>query len=197
MERARSGRVNAAMVLLYLSGLRYLVEQTSRLFVLAAERADEKNDLALSEHYRSKAQEERGHHLWAESDMAGISKAFEGLGSPEPSRALAELVAFLKLDIDASPVRYLGYALLAEYVTVAVGPDWLRALEQNCGISVEHLTVVANHVELDGEHVSEGLAEIDALTPPAELVGMRTTIRTSIEHLDAFLSELLCLPEAA
>jgi hypothetical protein len=197
MQRARSGRLSGATVLRYLAGLRFLTQQTTRLLGKAADVAERREEHELARHFRGKLVEETGHHLWAESDMRGVSQAFGGLRAPESSVALQALVTYLEGEIARAPVNYLAYALLVELVTIAVGPAWLTALEQNCGISGQNLSVVHNHVLLDREHVREGLAEIDALAKPEALAGMREAIREAIVYFDAFASELLVMGEAA
>jgi hypothetical protein len=197
MQRARGGLVSGAGVLRYLTGMRYLTEQSVRLLELAAESSERHGDRVLAQHYRNKRQEEVGHHLWAESDMRGVASTFGLRAEHRASRALHALVAFLEREIAAAPESYLAYGLLVEHVTVVVGPDWITALEQACGVPRSHLSVVENHVRLDREHVEEGLAEIDALTRAAQLPGMRETIRVAISHLDHFMAELLELGEAA
>ena len=197
LKRARSGRVNGATVVRYLDGIRYLTEQSVRLLELAAESSERRQQPELAKHYWGKRNEESGHHLWAESDMRGLSKAFGVDASFERSPALEGLVAFLEREIAEAPVRYLAYALLAEYVTVAVGPDWMAALEGACGVSRSHLSVVDHHVRLDRDHVDEGLAELDRLADASELGAMRETVRVAILHLDRFSGELLEFAEAA
>jgi hypothetical protein len=197
MKHAQGGRMSGASVLRYLAGIRYLTRQSVRLLELAAESSERLGELPLAEHYRKRRAEEDGHHLWAESDMRGIAATLGVSAVPEASPALVGLVTFLEQEIAIAPVRYLAYGLLAEHVTVAVGPDWIAALERACGVSRSHLSVVENHVRLDGAHVAEGLAEIDALAGTALLPAMRETIRTSITHLDRFLAELVTLGEAA
>jgi hypothetical protein len=197
LKRARGGALGADAVLAYLTGLRYLTEQTPRLLDIAAESAERQDRTALAAHFRAKRGEEVGHHLWAESDMRGIARVFQSSAEFQPSHALVALVTYLEQEIEVAPVRYLAYGLLAEYTTVAVGPAWVRALEENCGIGAENLTVVTRHIVLDADHVSEGLEEIAALSSEADLPGMQKTIRESIGYLDAFLSELLEVAEAA
>jgi pyrroloquinoline quinone (PQQ) biosynthesis protein C len=197
MQRARSGRLGSTVVLHYLSDLRYLTEQTTRLLDLAASASAELGQVELAAHFRQKLSEETGHHVWAENDMAKLRRTFGSMPAPKASRALRELVEYLARTIERNPICYVGYALLAEYVTVAVGPAWLRALEENCGIGAEHLSVVANHIELDRLHVEEGLEEIRALAGAADLEAMRATISAAMRYFDAFLAELLALSEAA
>jgi hypothetical protein len=197
LKRARSGLVNGTTVLRYLDGIRYLTEQSVRLLELAAESSEGRQLPDLAKHYREKLAEETGHHLWAERDMRGIASAFGVAARSEPSRALEGLIAFLEREIVEAPWRFLAYTLLAEHVTVAVGPDWVAALERACGVSRAHLSVVDNHVELDRDHVDEGLAELARLAPVAELDAMRETIRVAIGYLDGFAAELLQFVEAA
>ncbi|HEY3500091.1 MAG TPA: hypothetical protein VGK73_35620 [Polyangiaceae bacterium] len=197
LKRAQRGSLGARALFDYLVSLRFLTEQTPRLFDLAASAAERKQLSELAAHYRKKRGEETDHHLWAESDIRGLSKAFGSCSSTEPSPSLVALVAYLERQVEASPVCFLGYALLVEHVTVAVGPIWVRALEENSGIGAENLTIITHHVELDVAHVDEGLEEIRALAAAHELAGMRATIRTAIGYFEGFLSELLEVAEAA
>jgi hypothetical protein len=175
---------------LYLAGLRYLTQAGVQLLSRAAECAEREDDEALAVHLQKKAGEEVGHYRWADNDIHNLERQFKiHVGRPA-SPALRKLMAFLAREIEAQPAHFLAYALLVEHLTVTIGPEWLETLEKHSGILPSNVSVVKNHVDLDRGHVEEGLQEIDFLVDAADLDGMRRTIRTSSEHLDAFFGEV-------
>jgi hypothetical protein len=155
-------------------------------------------DLALASHYRHKVQEEAGHDRWAEQDLEGLGVAGIEYGHGESMTAIGQLIAYLRRAVDRDPSLFLSYMLLAEYLTVLVGPLWLQALESRCGISPDRLTVLANHVVLDRQHAAEGFREIDILVTSPEKGGpMLEVLRTSLFYYEQFWNEVLSTPRAA
>lgn len=191
LHQAKSGKLDAHAVCFYLEGLRYLTRESARLLSFAGECAERARQQGLAEYYHRKAGEERGHDRWAENDLIALSSDFSVNRPSNISLALRTLTQFLEREIEASPPRLLAYQLLAEHLTVLLGPEWVSALERHCGFKRAHLSVVQNHVELDEEHVDEGLSEIDTFTDPSELDAMRSTIRQASRYLDAFFAEVL------
>jgi hypothetical protein len=96
------------------------------------------------------------------------------------------------------PALLLAYIFLAEYLTVVVGGRWLRLLEERCGISQAKVTVVANHVELDRDHVAEGMHVLDELAGGRHLgPRMLEVVRESLRFYEAFWEEVLATTQAA
>ena len=123
--------------------------------------------------------------------MAALSAMF-GVSSPiEPARSIVDLLDYLRAMIAEEPTQYLTYILFVEYVTVLMGPDWLRLLDERCGIPISAMTVVGKHVELDKDHTAEALEEIDRLVEdPGNIERLRRALRTSMEYFDGFCFEI-------
>jgi hypothetical protein len=197
LQQANAGALRPSAIASYIEGLRYLTKETVRLLRLAAEQAGQTGDAELGAHYQKKVREEVGHDRWAENDLRKLASTFSLREAPRSSRALSELTSRLQTLIEERPVTYLGYLLLVERMTVLLGPEWLTSLDQACGVPSDHLTVVRNHVELDQEHVDDGLEEIDRLAKDGDLESMLATIEESTQLLSAFLDEVLELARAA
>lgn len=194
-KMARDGTLDRERVARYVANVLHLLRQTPRCLERAHKRALEKRDYKLAEFFKQKGAEEVGHDQWAEQDLDKFREAFgiEVDGTIMPS--LAALVEYLNKTIDEDPTLYLSYILFAEYFTVLEGPELLALLEERCGVPKGFMTAIANHVELDKEHVAEGLDMIDALvTDPTYLDPMRSTLQQSIRHFDEFLAEVAQQP---
>jgi hypothetical protein len=89
--------------------------------------------------------------------------------------------------------------LFAEYYTVLAAPAWLDALEKRCAIPRSFVSVIANHIELDREHVTEGLFEIDQLVDPNERSELVESLHEAMALWDAFFAEVAdeCMRRAA
>ncbi len=197
LDAARRGELRPDAVAAYVSGLRYLIAHTPTMLDLAMQVARDAHRPDLVEHFAQKNLEEQGHERWADDDLRGLSARFAIARPADSSPALRRLIDFLRTVTRENPANYLAYMLLAEYVTVLVGPEWMAALERACGISKSLLTVVDHHVELDAEHALEGSDEIDRLTENRDLASMRATIARSSEYLDQFCGELVTMGAAA
>lgn len=191
LHRARDGAIRPEVLAAYLTSIRYLVEHTPVFLKLAADRARAGGDLKLAAYFEQKIDEEQGHDQWAADDLAALRDRF-GVAVPDaPTPAMRELVGYVARVVDDDPTLYLAYILFAEYFTVLVGPLWIRALEERCGIPPGSLSVIANHVELDRAHVAAGLREIDALVDrPEHVEPLRRTLRGSMDHFEAFCRDL-------
>jgi hypothetical protein len=190
LARARARALPPEAIGLYLEGLRYLTQEGVQLLTWAAACAARGSNGDLAQHLERKVAEEEGHYRWADNDIRNLERQFQIHVGRQISPALQELMTYLAHEVERHPARFLAYALLVEHLTVSIGPEWLEALERNSGILPSNVSVLKNHVELDREHVEEGLTEIDYLVDGSELDGMRRTIRTSSEHLDAFFGEV-------
>jgi hypothetical protein len=190
LQRARAGELQPAAVSTYLEGLRYLLGESQALLTLAGRAAERTAAADLAAYYFQKANEERGHDRWAANDILSLSQRFSVNPRPGRSRALSDLVKFLAEEIEAQPERFLAYQLLAEYITVIVGPDWLDSLERHCGIERSCMSAVYNHVRLDEDHVDEDFAVIDVYVSASSLSDLRNTIHRSTQYFDAFFDEV-------
>ncbi len=189
--KAEARTLTAACIATYLANIRHLVSQTPVLLTRARDRARFVGDERLALHYDHKCGEEQGHDAWAERDIERVSTVVKAPVNHEVTPSLRNLLSFLAETIDEDPSLYLAYILFAEYLTVIVGPAWLRLLHDNCGIPSSSMTVISNHVELDQEHVEEALDCIDALVDdPRKLPRMRQVLLESIHYFDLFCAEV-------
>ncbi|HEY2408653.1 MAG TPA: hypothetical protein VGI10_21755 [Polyangiaceae bacterium] len=175
----------------YLSNARYLVRNTPRHTEMARRRSQELGRPALAAHFAHKLVEETGHDRWADADLAQMSDLFGSRASERPTAALVELMGYLDQAIQEEPAGYLAYALHAEYFTVLIGPEWVRMLDERCGVPRTAMTVVTKHVTLDQDHVLEGAREIDALvTDPALLPVLQRVLSRAMSYLESFYDQI-------
>lgn len=189
LEREKVGR--------YLVNVLHLLRHTPPYLERARERARELGYQALADYFDQKIDEEVGHDQWAVSDIQHFTTVLNVQCRDVVMPSLASMLAYLRDLIDEDPTLYLAYILFAEYVTVLEGPELLKLLEERCGIPQQYMSAIGNHVELDKEHVEEGLDAIDALVgDPAYLSPMRQALRRSIRYFDGFLAEVAELPSS-
>jgi hypothetical protein len=189
--RAQSGELTPVAIATYIANMRFLVLHTDVNLKLARKRAEELGKPRLAHFFEQKAKEEEGHYHWAERDMLTLKGLFGVASTAGPARSIAALLEYLQALIVEEPSQYLAYILFVEYLTVLTGPEWLRLLEERCGIPNSAMTVVGNHIELDKEHVVEGLREIDLLVDDGETVDrFRGALRASMRYFEGFCSEI-------
>ncbi len=123
---SREGKLSARSVALYLESLRYLFRNSQRNLEVAAAKARDLGDQALSQYFARKAAEEKGHELWAIDDLARFPESV--VSGLRPSPAILGLVELQRTLIEEHPVCFVAYALWAEYFTVLVGDEWLDGL---------------------------------------------------------------------
>jgi hypothetical protein len=191
LRLAREGRVPPRTVSMYLTSILHLIRHTPIHLERARSRAEVLGNDHLASYFAKKGREEIGHDRWAENDIEAVNTAFGLKPTRAPLRPVVELTRYLSAAINDDPARYLAYIFFAEYVTVLLGPDWLSALEDSCGVPASSMTVVAHHVELDQAHFAQGLNEIDQLiSDPAQLQPLRQTLLESMDHFSRFCDEL-------
>lgn len=189
---AASGELEPAHLARYLADVRQLVHHTPLHLVRARDAALRRGDAPLAAHFARRLGEEDGHEAWALEDLGRIAP----LVSPRQatSGAMRALLGFIESTIDEDPALYLAYILFAEYLTVLLGPAWLALLEERCGIPRAGITVVANHAELDRDHVAAALEEIDALVAdPSKLPRMRRVLDEAFVFYEGFCEEVATL----
>ncbi|HWW86009.1 MAG TPA: hypothetical protein VNZ26_20575 [Vicinamibacterales bacterium] len=196
---AEKGALTPEQVKIYISGILFQIRGSLKVLRRAERLASATGDHALAAHYRLKFREECGHDRWAERDLKSLRGSYTEYECNGSMRALKDLIAYLNQVIDLDPCLFLSYLLLSEYLTVLAGPAWLEALEGKCGIPRNNVSVVANHIELDREHVIDGVREIDVLiASPDKREAMLDVVAKSIAYYDRFWSEiLLASPMAA
>jgi hypothetical protein len=188
---AKQGEITPAAMAEYVANLRLLVFETDGNLRLAEARAKELGRPDLAAFFARKRGEEVGHERWADHDISRLRGQFGVNRDVGSSPAIGALLEYLREVIREEPVNYLAYMLLAEYVTVLVGPEFLALLDEHCGIPPTSLTVIGHHVELDREHVAEGLEQIgSAVTDVRWSSSMRETLSRSMEYFDRFWGEI-------
>jgi hypothetical protein len=198
MTRARSGSVDPATVGRYLASVHYMLRHTPIHMRLAQARAEALGHQRLAEYFRGKREEELGHDKWAENDINSVTKLFGTSVSREPSFAVVALMDNNARSIEEEPFLYLAYILFAEYLMVSLGPAWVSALDQRCGVPASALTAATHHIELDQHHVAEGCREIDVLVEDERLhEPLRAMLHQSMRHFSAFCDDLCGAAAAA
>lgn len=183
---ARDGRVTTEMVGSYLASVQVLLEHTPVHLSFAKERAESEGLSRLAAFFAEKMQEERGHDQWAAADREHLAESFGDGARQQPLSAIVELIRGNERTIDRSPHHYLAYILFAEYLTVVIGPEWVRHL-MGCGVPREALSSLTHHVELDQHHVLEDCEVIDSLIEdPALLDPLRDTLHETMDRFSAF-----------
>ncbi|HEY8946060.1 MAG TPA: iron-containing redox enzyme family protein, partial [Polyangiaceae bacterium] len=151
----------------------------------------------LARFFATKSEEEAGHERWALADLREIECRFGVAVARRPAANIARLIAKLERHIDENPVSYLGYMIFTEYFTVLLGPAWMRALTQHCGVPSSALSVVEHHVELDREHAARGFRVLSDLSDhPGDELAVFEVVRGTMALLEAFYDELAALMQA-
>jgi hypothetical protein len=186
---ARQGSVSPAIIQRYLANVLYLIRHTPIYLQLAYEQAQRRGFGDFAAFYKTKLAEEDGHDQWAETDLQSLGKNPDELGDViAPS--MRKLVTVLKDSILDDPTIYVGYIFFAEYLTVEVGPRWLEALSLHCGIPESSMSVVGNHIELDKEHIVEGLKAIDSLVDEARKTPLLLALQTYMVLFERLCEEI-------
>jgi pyrroloquinoline quinone (PQQ) biosynthesis protein C len=200
LQLARQGKVTPDIVTAYLSGVLFMIRQTPVHLQLAKRRASALGREDMAAFFEHKQTEERDHDRWAVDDIGSLQRLFGTASAQPPDANMVALAGFVESAITRQPASYLAYILLTEYLTVLVGPAWLSALEERCGIPRTALSVVSKHVELDQDHVAEGLRELDALLTDADRPALNEMLDRATDHYDAFYDAIYALrdrPSAA
>lgn len=186
---AQNGLLGVRNVATYLMNIRFMVEHTPLHLGQAKRRAEETGQHELAEFYTQKLREEVGHDVWATNDLSRLNQEFGAQPKEAPSRHIQDLAHFIERLIAEEPSHYLAYILFSEYLTVLLGPIWVRALTTRCGIPGDALSVVSQHVELDKSHVRDELSRIDALLA-GNRVAVFDALHASMRHFRSFCDEL-------
>jgi pyrroloquinoline quinone (PQQ) biosynthesis protein C len=191
LAAAESGELSADTVATYLMNVRFMVSLTPVHLGAARQRCEELGQRELAEFFGQKLVEETGHDRWADADLSRLHEVFGVAPKREPSRHLQDLAHYLERVISEGPSRYVAYALLVEYLILLLGPIWMSALCERCNIPPDALTVISNHVELDGGHVADELREIDHLLRGEDPAAYEDVMHRSMRLLERFYDELL------
>lgn len=198
LARAAGGTLRAEHLAAYLASVHRLVQQTPVHLAEARRRAEAAGDRRLAAHFEAKLGEEHGHDAWAERDLHRVGRMRRSMAtSATVAPSMMSLVDYVGTLVQRAPVLYLAYILVAEYVTVLLGPEWLHQLEARCGIPRSAMTVVGNHAELDQAHTQEAFDHIDELVgDPRLLPQLRAVVVESLRLFNAFCSEVVTIVDA-
>jgi pyrroloquinoline quinone (PQQ) biosynthesis protein C len=196
---AKRGEVPPLTVTKYLRSVLHLVRHTPLHLELARVSAASHGRHELARYFRHKAGEEHGHDRWADSDLHEMRLRFGDAVDVtlEPCHAIAQLVAELGRTIPSAPAAYIAYILFAEYITVLMGPIWVSALQEHCGVPAGALTVVARHAELDRDHVAECVPVLETLLAASDAPRAFQTLSFAMRQFEAFCDELFALSGAS
>jgi hypothetical protein len=192
LARARAGTLSLSSVGKYFASIHYLLTQTPVHLEIARSRATDVGAVELARFFDAKQCEEAGHEDWAAADVERLRTAFGSVAwTEQPAAAMIELVAHTRERISSDPYSYLAYILFAEYFTVVLGPEWLAALQHNCGVPGDAMTSVSKHIDLDKEHVLEGCRELELLAgEEAHHASLRSMLEATMSRFSAFCTEL-------
>lgn len=190
MLRIAAGRFSHADLARFLRGVLFMIEHVQVHPRLAGALARARGEYQLADYFEHKYLEENGHDQWVRQDLDTLAREGSQADGDAPRRSTTELMEFVRSSIEAEPKSYLAYILFLEYLTVLVGPDFLRGLEERCGIPRSSVSVVARHVDLDEHHVAEGLAEIEKLTAASDLPILRAVLAGSMDRYERFWDEV-------
>lgn len=194
--RAAAGRLAPEHVARYLASVQQLVLHTPIHLAAARRRATDLGRPQLAEHFAHKLGEEHGHDAWAERDLQRVSPLQRVPSRVDAAPAMRGLIDYVASIVDRDPALYLAYILVAEYVTVLLGPEWLHQLEARCGIARTSMTVIGNHAELDKAHTQEAFDHLDELVAdPRALPALRQVVAESLRLFDAFCTEVVELTD--
>jgi hypothetical protein len=187
---AKSGGLTPAMVGRYFSGIAYLIERTQTHLRLARDLAAERGAKELARYFDQKVEEEAGHEEWAHSDLDHLDSHYGEPMPREPAPGILSLVRAIEDGIRRDPHVYLAYTFFAEYVTVTLGPEWVAALEEACGVPRQGMTVQTRHIELDKKHAADGAVEIDELVDEDGVDALRAMLSRTMTLFSEFCDDV-------
>jgi hypothetical protein len=190
LQLAREGKVTVDAIVPYLSGVLYMLRQTPGHLRQAARRAHELGRHDLAAYFERKSTEERNHDQWAVDDFRELGRLFGVAATQPPDAGMMALAELLDRTIEGHPPAYLAYILLVEYFTVLVGPAWLAALEDCCGIPRRALSAIDKHVELDRDHTTAGFHDAEALLTEADRPALDQMLAGAMAAWDGFYDRL-------
>lgn len=197
LRRAAEGTLVPDHVARYLVSIHQLVLHTPIHLELAQRICQQSGRARLAAHFARKRGEEEGHDLWAESDLERVGAMVRSGATAHTAPAMRALIDYIAAIVRHDPAQYLAYILVAEYVTVLLGPEWLHQLEVRCGIPRTAMTVIGHHAELDKAHSQEAFDDLDALIEdPRLLPALRTVVAESLRRFEAFCNEVVALTDA-
>ena len=150
-----TGTLTPQQLATYIFNLKYTVAQTIPQCKIGAIRSKEMGFAKLHDYFKLKINEEAGHDKWAQEDLENLRNVYQIDIKMNLCKPMIDLVAHNHNIVQKDPRLYLVYMLFAEYFTVHAGPEFLKGIEQACGIPKKHISVLAKHVALDSEHVAE------------------------------------------
>jgi len=192
LQSAASGTLQMESLARYLASLRFMLSLTPQYLRHSRHIAEERGAPGLAAYFTHKLQEEVGHDAWAEADIECLARQFRLDRAPSPVPSILALAQYLHNLIDDDPRLYVAYILWAEFFTVLLGGELVDHLVHRCGVSVNALSAVWKHVELDADHADHGFAEIENLVADPDLLpAVQATMRHFTGLFDQACAEML------
>jgi|GEM_PF-2011493 len=192
---AEEGRLSAAQLAAYLANLGWIMNQSFKSVAFAAEESARRDRPVAHAYYTTKLKEEIEHHAWAYEDVSRLEKDFQIRADFEPSVQARALIAAHQELILKDPAFYITYVFYTEYVTITVGPDWMRLLRDRCGFDTSHFGVIDRHIELDQAHTAENMRDVDRIASEAGLSEAEMVAALQVS-MDAYAQVYSSLPMA-
>jgi hypothetical protein len=188
---AREGKITKEQVAKYAFNLKYVLSMTPPSLRLARDIALQNGEQELSAFFSEKIIEEDGHEQWAANDVASLGYDVQKMDPKSLNQSIVELMSYVQKIIEKDPKYYLIYMLFVEKLTVQVAPHLLESLDKNCGIPPTSFTAIANHEELDREHVKDDMIVIDRfIGSPEDSDSYLQVIDFSFTQVDRFLEAM-------
>ncbi len=187
--KAQRGDLQKAQVVKYLKNCLYIVSHTPIHLKKAIHSAQK---LGLSEVVRfmdDKFREEVGHDEWAKTDISSLGESPEIVEQDDLTNSIHDLIRFIESLIESNPHLYVAYITFVEYFTVLAAPAFLESIEK-CGVPRTSMTVIANHGELDKNHVHDDLSTITLIIDtPEKQAEFIKVLKITAQMIDAHFTE--------
>lgn len=159
-ELGKQGKITPPAFAFYMESVRYLLSNSLPNLAIAVERSVELGLPELAAYFEKKIEEERGHVVWAENDLASLpEKLVDGV---RPAESIIELAELQRKLIAEHPAYFVAYIQWNEYFTVLIGDEWLDSLA-GCGFERSKVSAISNHIEADRHHAAQGFKALDSL----------------------------------
>jgi hypothetical protein len=169
-KAAEEGILTPGQLSYYLRNLGWIMNETFGSIEMAAAESFSRSRPLAGEYFAKKLREEVGHGTWAREDAERLEGDFSfDRSGHSPSEAALSLLRLQKHHIKVNPTLFLTYIFFAEYLTVVVGPEWMRLLTEKCGFDRRHFGVIDTHAELDKDHTKENMIDMELLSQEAGL----------------------------
>ena len=193
-----NGTYDQRLYALYLIETFHYTRENPRHQALVGTRAD--TDPGYARFCFKHAAEEVGHEMMAVHDLRSLGYDVEAAELPAPLEATAVLSSYLyRIAQTGNPLGRVGYSFWAESSYEHIGPLLVAAQDQ-LGIEDKNMTFLVAHAKIDADHAQEIDQVLRRFATTAddwdavERV-MRTTLRLTVEMLDAVAAEYRAIAE--